>query len=175
MYHGCILSNKFRNILVITSLNVFSVHLSTSLVDSNYKCIIIYTYNDTALVIYLIIRFIWDSFHSCVFIQLNIRLTINGVTFNWFFPFSLWFAFSCLWVYLVIFFFIGCQKIFLTLTCWMVAILYLCKYSWILFLAISYLEFFQKFKDLFFRSQKRGKVNDAEMKVKGGAVLGANF
>ena len=57
----------------------------------------------------------------------------------------------------------------------MVAILYLCKYSWILFLAISYLEFFQKFKDLFFRSQKRGKVNDAEMKVKGGAVLGANF
>ena len=35
-----------------------------------------------ALVIYLIIRFIWDSFHSCVFIQLNIRLTITGVTFT---------------------------------------------------------------------------------------------
>lgn len=52
-----------------------------------------------ALVIYLIIRFTWDSFHSCVFIQLNIRLTITGVTFTWFFPSSVWFAFSCLFFF----------------------------------------------------------------------------
>lgn len=121
-----------------------------------------------ALIIYLIIHFIWDSFHSCVFIQLNIHLTITGVTFTWFFPSSLWFAFSCLWVYLVIFFLIGWQKIFLTLTCWMVAILYLCKYSSILFLAISYLEFFWKFRDLFFRSPKREKLMMQKSKWKEG-------
>ena len=158
MYHGCILSNKFRNILVITSLNVFSIHLSTSLVDSNYKCIIIYTYNDTALVIYLIIRFIWDSFHSCVFIQLNIRLTITGVTFNWFFPFSLWFAFSCLWVYLVIFFFIGYQKIFLTLTCWMVAILYLVNILEFYSLQLVTWNFFKNSRICFLDPKKGGKL-----------------
>lgn len=56
----------------------------------------------------------------------------------------------------------------------MVAILYLCKYSSILFFAISYLEIFWKFRDLFL-DPKKGKINDAEIKVKGGAVLGAKF
>ena len=104
-----------------------------------------------ALVICLIICFIWDSFHCCLFIQLNIFLTITGVTFNWFVPSSLWFVFSCLWVYLVFFFFlIGCQKVFWTLTYWVVAILYLCKYSWILFLEIKLLGNFLKIQGFIF-------------------------